>query len=517
MNGPTPSELEIQIQQRMLEELAAAERRYRNLVEQLQDVVIECDGDGRIRYLNHAWEQALGYPVQDCLGHPLADYLYDREEALHANEDGAPQEDHREVRLRHRDGHPVWFELSLSRHKDTVVGLLYNVERRKETERTLERARDAAIEAARLRTEFLANMSHEIRTPLHGIMGMLDLIGQGPLPPQLQGYLETAQESARHLLTLLNDILDLSRIEAGGLKVEWQPLDLHRLLEDAVALMRPKAEEKGLDLRLRRPPDLPRWIEGDAARLRQVLFNLLSNAVKFTERGHVTLRARRRGDTLEIAVADSGIGIPRERQRAVFEAFTQADGSITRRYGDTGLGLAISRRLAEAMDGGIRLRSRPGRGSIFTLHLPLRPAAPPRQASPATPPPTQTPIEAHVLVVEDNPVNRKLARAMLERLGCRVTLAENGSEGVALAHQQPYDLIIMDCQMPVLDGFEAARRIRAQGGPSAQAPILAVTANAMPEDRERCLRWMDDYLPKPLDLATLAERLRHWLAQSAET
>ncbi len=513
--GPQPSELELQIQQKLLAELTAAERRYRNLVERLQDVVIECDRNGRIRYLNQAWEQALGYPVKACLGCPLEDFLYGDDVARHI--DLFQEEAHSEIRLRHRDGHPVWFELTLTRAGDTRVGLLYHIDRRKETERALERARDEALKAARLRSEFLANMSHEIRTPLHGLMGMLDLVLDGDLPQPQRDYLHTARESARHLLALLNDILDLSRLEAGAMPMEEAPVDVAAVVRSCAALMAAQARDKGLELRIELDPALPASVLGDEARLRQVLFNLLSNAVKFTERGEVAVGARREGDELVLQVRDTGIGIPPGRLEAVFDAFTQGDGSITRRYGGTGLGLAISRRLTEAMGGRLAVDSAPGRGSTFTVRLPLRAVAalPPARGSHAAAEradeaPRREIADARVLVVEDNPVNRKLAQAMLARLGCRVELAEDGEQGVAQAARQLYDLIIMDCQMPVMDGFEATRRIRA-GGPNAKTPIVAVTANAMPEDESRCLAVMDDYLSKPLGLDRWAECLQRWL------
>jgi len=514
--GPQPSELELQIQQKMLAELAAAERRYRHLVERLQDVVIECAEDGRIRYLNQAWERTLGYPVDACLGRRLEDFLY-RSEGDVALFQG---EAHSEIRLRHRDGHPVWFELTLTQAGDTRVGLLYHIDRRKETERALEQARDAALEAARLRSEFLANMSHEIRTPLHGLMGMLDLVLDGDLPEPLRDYARTARDSARHLLALLNDILDLSRLEAGAMPMEEAPVDVAEVVRSCAALMEARARDKGLALRLELDLTLPTTVLGDEARLRQVLFNLLSNAVKFTERGTVTVGATREGDALLLWVRDTGIGIPRERLEAVFEAFTQGDGSITRRYGGSGLGLAISRRLTEAMGGRLSVESTPGEGSTFTVRLPLKvvealppvPSPSPREAREGASPGRIA--GARILVVEDNPVNRKLAHAMLTKLGCRVDLAEDGEQGVAQAARQGYDLIVMDCQMPVMDGFEATRRIRA-GGPNADTPIVAVTANAMAEDRHRCLAVMDDYLAKPLGLDRLAECLRRWLGQRA--
>jgi len=516
--GPQPSELELQIQQKLLAELTAAERRYRNLVERLQDVVIECDHNGRIRYLNQAWERALGYPVKACLGCPLEDFLYGDDTAREI--DLFREEAHSEIRLRHRDGHPVWFELTLTRAGDTRVGLLYHIDRRKETEQALERARDEALKAARLRSEFLANMSHEIRTPLHGLMGMLDLVLAGELPEPLRDYARTARESARHLLALLNDILDLSRLEAGAMPLEEAPVDVASVVRSCAALMAAQARDKGLDLRIDLDPALPATVLGDEARLRQVLFNLLSNAVKFTERGEVAVGARREEGELVLWVRDTGIGIPPERLEAVFDAFTQGDGSITRRYGGTGLGLAISRRLTEAMGGRLQVRSTPGRGSTFTVRLPLREVAalpPARAARPTKDEDDAPPREisgARVLVVEDNPVNRKLAQAMLAKLGCRVALAEDGEQGVERAAREAFDLIVMDCQMPVMDGFEATRRIRA-GGPNAETPIVAVTANAMPEDQAQCLTVMDDYLSKPLGLDQLAECLRRWLGRRA--
>jgi signal transduction histidine kinase/ActR/RegA family two-component response regulator len=382
--------------------------------------------------------------------------------------------------------------------------------------RDLTEARDRAEAASRAKSEFLANMSHELRTPMNGVLGMTELVLLTPLSADQRDSVTTAYNSAASLLDLLNDILDFSKIEAGKLELDASPFELRPLLDSTAAVVRLTAERKGLRLVVDVDPQVPASLIGDAGRLRQVLVNLLGNAVKFTEQGDVQLSvdtAGRSGDrvALRLGVRDTGIGIAADKQDRIFGAFIQADGSTTRKFGGTGLGLAISNRLVALMGGHIEVESTPGTGSLFhftvelgvhagVLHDEDAPAASASRAAAAT---SRTGL--HVLLAEDNKVNQRVAQRFLERLGHQVTVANDGREAVECWRQQPFDLVLMDVQMPEMDGFEAVAAIReAESALGTRTPVIALTAHAMSGDRERCLAaGMDGYLTKPVKLAQL--------------
>ena len=390
--------------------------------------------------------------------------------------------------------------------------------------REIERLLAEAQQASRLKSEFLANMSHEIRTPMNGILGMTDLVLTTPLTAEQRDYLDTARLSANSLLTILNDVLDFSKIEAGRLDLNPIDFSLRQCVAETCKMLRMGAAEKGLVLETSIARDVPDSIVGDPDRLRQVLYNLIGNAVKFTAQGGVYLNVETQpsseGVLIRFAVRDTGIGIPHEKQELIFEAFRQADGSTTRKYGGTGLGLAICSRLVEMMGGAIRLDSTPGSGSTFsfTAQFGLAPFLTPAR-------PTDSlslkkmldvssrsgggmlPISLHILLAEDNPVNQRLAMRLLERRGHSVDLASSGREAIEWLERKNFDLILMDLQMPDIDGLQATALIRerekSHGG---RTPIVALTAHTMKGDRERCLEaGMDNYINKPIDAVTFLE------------
>jgi len=407
--------------------------------------------------------------------------------------------------------------------RPVIQAIMRDISAQKEAETALRAARDAALEATEMKSQFVANVSHEIRTPMNGILGMTRLLLGSPLSARQLEYAEAISRSAEALMRIINDLLDFSKIEAGQLSLEEIDFDLHALLKDVLALYRPRVDAKGLALRLEKTGDLPIWVRGDPLRLRQILLNLLDNAIKFTPQGAVVLVADAlAGEMIQFAVRDSGIGIPHAVQEHIFQAFAQADGSVSRKFGGTGLGLAICRQLTTLMGGELTLESTPDQGSTFRFHLHLPPGQPPSRRlldhgdHPEALPP-QFP-GARVLVAEDNPVNQKLVGFMLEDCGVEVLRADNGKAAFDLLEHEQVDLVLMDCQMPEWDGMTATRAIRTreQQQRRPHLPILALSANAMPGFEETCREaGMDAYLSKPLQAEVLGAALRRWLPGAA--
>jgi signal transduction histidine kinase/CheY-like chemotaxis protein len=382
----------------------------------------------------------------------------------------------------------------------------------------LRQARDAADQAASAKMRFLANMSHEIRTPLNGIMGLAEVLDRLSLTEEQRVVLDDISRSGQHLLSIVNDVLDMAKVTSGKLSLEQAPFDLPRLIRDLASPAAALAETRQLRFRVEVPPDLPRHVLGDPLRIRQVVSNLLSNAAKFTPSGEVCLAVQSsRPGWVRFDVSDTGIGLSPEQKESLFQEFHQVDSSPTRKFGGSGLGLAISHRLAGLMGGRLWVESRLHEGSTFSFELPLAAArAQARPNQPAALPLSALPPGLRVLVAEDNPVNRKVIVMMLSQAGAFAEIAENGRIAVERHRASPYDVILMDCQMPEMDGYQATAGIRSLGGDSSLVPIIGVTANAFAEDRDRCLRaGMNGYLAKPLSRETLMAALAHFIPAPA--
>ena len=423
----------------------------------------------------------------------------------------------------------------------TAISLESTVQQRTaaltETMRQLERSNreliasnEAAEAASRAKSAFLATMSHELRTPMNGVVGMTELLLNGSLAQAQRRSVEVIRRSALSLLQILNDILDFSKIEAGQLETESVPFDLRRTADQAISVLLPQVQSKGLALHMDWPASLPTAVIGDPTRFAQIVTNLVGNAIKFTAEGHVTLRARvidADGEALRLRfeVEDSGVGIAAESLPRLFQSFSQSDSSITRKFGGTGLGLAIVRRLCQLMGGDCGVHSELGRGSTFWFTLALRRDLQPQAAGATQMLPVLRPRRAggavpHVLLVEDNPINQEVTLGMLELLGVRATVADNGLRALEfLSATHDFDAVLMDCQMPEMDGLEATRRARAHERASgSHVPIIALTANAMVGDREQCLdAGMDDFLSKPFQLRDLSAALDRWCPAVAGT
>jgi signal transduction histidine kinase/ActR/RegA family two-component response regulator len=383
--------------------------------------------------------------------------------------------------------------------------------------RDVDQAHAAAEASSRAKTDFLANVSHELRTPMNAVIGMTGLLRETTLDEHQREYTDVIRSSGVLLLELINEVLDLAKIEAGKLVLEESPFNLHDSLRQVMQLVRPLARSKDLEATLVVDTTVPLWLRGDHARLRQVLLNLGANAVKFTERGHVTLHAsagavHNGAVPLTLVVEDTGIGIPPEAVSRLFKAFSQVDASTTRRFGGTGLGLAISRQIIEAMGGTIDVDSAPGRGSRFRVCVRL-PLVEPLIAQP-TPLPATVPVRPlRLLLGEDTPVNQRVAAHVLESHGHTCDRASNGVEALEALSRARYDVVLMDCQMPELDGYDATRELRRREGNGPRTPVVALTASAFREDRQRCLAaGMDDVVTKPIDTATLLRAIQRQVA-----
>ena len=517
--------------------LRSSEEKFRQLAENIREVFWVRDPATRKNlYVSPAYEHVFGRTCESVYRNPKSWFEaihpddMERVRLLFVEADGEPAET--QFRIRTPDGQEKWILDRSFPIRDNagqlirVVGIAEDITERKRHEAELIQAREGADAASRAKSSFLANMSHEIRTPMNGVIGMLQLLGETELTDEQRRYATVAQDSGRTLLALINNILDLSKIEARKIVLENLSFNPGQIVAEVVQLLGVQAAAKGLEIHARMSPDVPPLLCGDAHRLRQVLTNLCGNAIKFTDRGEVSLDAslesgRDGTATVRFSINDTGIGIRPDQVGALFAPFAQADVSTTRKYGGTGLGLAICKQIVGMMGGTIGVDSREGQGSTFwfTAVFELGPELASSQPKPASErfvaPDGSAAVRRtfRILVAEDNATNREVALAQLHRLGYTADAVTNGAEAVEAVERGGYHLVLMDCLMPVMDGFEATRLIRASS--HACLPIVAVTADAMRDDRERCLNeGMNDYIAKPVELARLAEVLAKWLPAS---
>ncbi|PWC46559.1 histidine kinase [Azospirillum sp. TSA6c] len=541
--------------------LASSEARYRAMFEAVGQPIVTIDEHGTIDAFNRAAERLFGYRAADMVGGPMTRLMPTAMGAVHdgllatyrESDASAPRSEIRELTGRRKDGSEFPLEVTLAGWREGdrryVTGALRDVTAQREIEASLRRAKEAADQANRAKGEFLATMSHEIRTPMNGVLGALALVEGPNLNEDQRQLLDVANRSGNALLQIIDDILDLSKLEAGKAEVEPVDFELRAVLGDSIDLLEPTACGRGLILTREVAPAVPDRVRADLRRIRQVLVNLVGNALKFTNRGGVSVRVGLEGSGtgaaalaadggffLRFEVADTGIGIPENVQQTLFRRFTQADSSTTRRFGGTGLGLAISRELVTLMGGRIGVVSTEGKGSTFWFTVRCEPAADPSSgllAAPCAPEPvpaagdgavhtgsvgggTAQPAGLHVLVAEDNEINRDIVVTMLRRAGHRVTAVEDGLQAVRLVEEGGFDLVLMDVQMPVMDGVTATRHIRTMPGEAARLPIVALTGNVMPGHRAEYLAaGMTAYLTKPIVSADLFDVLASVAASRA--
>lgn len=528
----------------MIARLAEGKRQLDMLANHIADAVLHYDLSRRCTYASPSVTEVLAAPPESLVGllvderlHPeTAEYAMEAIDRLFSGQ----TRNERLVYRRFLDaptGEAAYLEADCRAvHEGPggafsgVVVAVRDVTAQVMLKQELIQAREQAEQVARLKSDFLANMSHEIRTPMNGVLGFAEMMLEADLPPDQRRYVDLIVQSGRSMMMLLNDILDLSKIEAGQFTIDESPVDLHATLGECAALHRPDAERKGLLLRFEcdcgdaeghaLDPSLRHWIITDGLRLRQILLNLLANAVKFTQSGMIRLTYRMAEDKIIIAVEDTGVGIAEARLEDIFAPFNQGNGSVTRQLGGTGLGLSISRKLADLLGGSLAVESRPGTGSRFTLTLPAKLAPPqalPQSQSQVLDAPLALPPAARILLAEDHDVNRLLMSEMLERCGQSVAMAYDGTEAIAMVidsiiRGRPYDLVLMDVQMPGCDGYAAARAIRSEGITADTLPIIALTANAFPSDISAArAAGMQAHLAKPVMMADLARMLQRWL------
>ncbi|MFP4445535.1 MAG: PAS domain S-box protein [Desulfosudaceae bacterium] len=519
--------------------LRESEELYRLLADNTTEIIsiVDLATEAHL-YISPAVEKLKGFTVEEALNLPLqrmvtpASYQLARqviaEELARDGQPGVDPDRHRTVEVEQvcKNGSTFWTEAAATFLRDDTgrpVSLLTasrDISERKKAESVMRQAKEAAEAANRAKSEFLANMSHEIRTPMNGVIGMTELLLDTDLSTEQQEYAESVKNSAEALLVIINDLLDFSKIEAGKLSLEVIDFDLKKLLREIERTVSSRLRQKPIGHNLIIEEEVPDRLRGDPIRLRQILINLCDNAVKFTKTGSIQVRiaALEQDETrarLRFEVTDTGVGIPAEHQEKIFESFSQVDASTTRKYGGTGLGLAITKRLVAMLQGEVGISSQPGQGSTFWFtagfDLPDQETAPQPEVNEEILPATMSYLQAlQILLVEDNTISRQVIVQMLEKMGHAITIAVDGEEAVRMFAERNFDLVLMDIQMPVMDGVAATRKIQSlQQHRQKKAPVIAITANAMDGDRERLIsEGLDDYIAKPVSLKTLAETIQ---------
>ncbi|PIB96294.1 ATP-binding protein [Caulobacter sp. X] len=487
------------------------------------DLMCIRDMEGRFVKVNRAWQAVLGYPVETLEGASLLSLLHpDDLPATRANMNRAEKDGDVNGfvnRYRRADGSYCQLEWRARRRGELVFGVARDVTERLRIEAEMAEARHAAEAANKAKNDFLANMSHEIRTPLNGVLGVAAALGETDLTPKQAEMVELIRRSGETLERLVSDILDVSKIEAGQMTIQTQAFDLGAVLDGLLDVTRLRAKEKGIGFRVERGAGARGGFLGDSVRIGQVLSNLLSNAVKFTDRGEVTVRvdvedpSEGQASRLCVEVEDTGVGFDATKVDMIFQRFSQADSTITRRFGGSGLGLSISKTLVEMMGGEITARSSPGAGSLFRVALP----APRTESGPgAEADPLLSCVQADglkILLAEDHPINQRVVQLMLEPCGATVTVVENGAQAVEAVAARRYDVVLMDMQMPVMDGLAATRAIRAQEAGGRRTPIIMLSANAMAGHRQDALAaGADLHVAKPVTIAALLDGIGQVLA-----
>ena len=519
--------------------LRKSETLYHSLVETSQDLIWQCDSEGRYTFLNLAWEQVFGYELDEMLGKKFTDFQTSENAECDLIRFSRVMQgdlvDRYETTYRGKRGneiHLVFNALFISDENEHIVGMsgtAYDITKRKQMEEELREAKTAAEAANIAKSRFLATMSHEIRTPMNGVIGMIQLLQHSELTPEQFGYAESAKNSGIELVHLLNDILDLSKIEADKIELDTFDFNLLSVISDTTNLMLLHAREKGVELTTSIDNVVPTALNGDAGRLRQIITNLIGNAIKFSHKGSVMFRVEKDAEDglfvkLRFLVRDSGIGISAEKLEHIFEPFTQADSSTTRKYGGTGLGLAICKRLAEMMGGSIGAESTEGLGSTFWFTALLEKQAEVVVSRGIFPIPDghvgerqserSVVNETCILLTEDDPIVQKIIPKLLKKYGYQVDVAGDGKKALQMLEENHYALVLMDCMMPEMSGYEVTAAIRdtASAVRRHDIPIIALTGNAMKQDRDRCIAaGMDDHLPKPVILQDLLAKLDVWL------
>lgn len=521
---------DVTVHEALLRKARRSEARYRLLADNMGDVICRVRPTGKAKYISPAVKDLLGYAPREMGGRSVLDFVHPedrtRVQAIIAKGMAGERSQRLEHRTIHQDGRTIWVESRFQAVADErggvreLVAVIRDASARKALEDNLMQALERAEAGAQAKSEFLANMSHELRTPLTSVIGFSGMLQASTALPEMERlYADRIATASEALLSVINDILDYSKLEAGAVEMDPQPFDPRAMVDGAVSLIEAQRTSKGLALTVEVDDAVPAQLMGDEGRLRQVLLNFLANAVKFTASGGITLKVGSPAAAdgrrwLRVAVSDTGIGVSADKLAALFERFTQADSSTTRTYGGTGLGLAISRRLIDLMGGVVGAESRPGAGSTFWFEAPLPEVS---DAPAAVEAPVMSALRpARILAADDAPANRELVTAILQSMGMDVETVCDGAEAVEAVMRGGFDLVLMDVHMPGMDGLEATRAIRQRGGPISRTPILALTANVQAEHVARCLEaGMDGHVAKPINLAVLATAMGQWLGQES--